>query len=202
MKTEAGNTSNTNPPQVTTNQEVLRHKYFKDYFSLIFMYFEGKMKPHLLLMGRRNRTVDKKLFCYFWSMSYMGNKRTQFSVTYDALCGFWFVVACIVKFFSAARRTVCSLVLLAKRKEKKKKSEGIKCFCMQNDLGKGDVSPPQKHPSTWPCQERWAWLPGCTSGSQLDGLNQEDAGKFNLTFRSLWVEKEDFQNPGRTVITA
>lgn len=61
MKTEAGNTSNTNPPQVTTNQEVLRHKYFKDYFFLIFMYFEGKMKPHLLLMGRRNRTVDKKI---------------------------------------------------------------------------------------------------------------------------------------------
>lgn len=57
-------------------------------------------------------------------MSYMGNRRTQFSVKYDAVCGCDFFFASIVKFFPATRITR-SLALLAKRKEEK--SEGIKC---------------------------------------------------------------------------
>lgn len=74
-------------PNIAPNDSQPRapgHKYFKDYFSLIFMYLEGE--NHLLLMGRRNTTVDK-IILLLWSMSYMGDKRTQFSVKYDAVCG-------------------------------------------------------------------------------------------------------------------
>jgi hypothetical protein len=39
-------------------------------------------------MERKNTTVDKKkIILLLWSMSCMGNKRTQFSVKYDAVCG-------------------------------------------------------------------------------------------------------------------
>ena len=60
------------------------HKYPQDYFSLIFMYLEREKHP--LLMGRRNTTVDE-IILLLWSMFYMGNKRTQFSVKYDAVRG-------------------------------------------------------------------------------------------------------------------
>lgn len=42
------------------------------------------------------------------------------------------------------KNKVCSLVLLAKRK--KEKSEGIKCFYVQNDLEKGEESSAHQHP--------------------------------------------------------
>lgn len=44
MKTEAADTLNTNlnTSQMITNQEVPGHTYFKDYFSLIFMYHDGE----------------------------------------------------------------------------------------------------------------------------------------------------------------
>lgn len=59
MKTEPANTLSTNPniPPNDSQPRAPGHKYFKDYFSLIFMYLEGE--NHLLLMGRRNTTVDK-----------------------------------------------------------------------------------------------------------------------------------------------
>lgn len=51
-------------------------------------------------------------------MSYLGNKRTQFSVKYDAVCGCdVFGLYCEV-LFHCKRNRVCSLVLLAKRKKK------------------------------------------------------------------------------------
>lgn len=104
------------------------HAYFKDYFSLIFMYHEGEQHP--LLMGRRNTTVDK-IILLLWSMSYMGNKRTQFSVKYDACMWPWFIFASIEVLFHCKKNRIGSLVLPAKRK--KKILEGIKCFYVQND---------------------------------------------------------------------
>lgn len=51
----------------------------------------------------------------------------------------WFVFASIVKFFSTARTESVAMCFLLRRK-KKKKSDGIKSFYVQNDLGKDEVS--------------------------------------------------------------
>lgn len=115
-------------PQMIANQEFLDTSISKT--TLIFMYHE-EGEQHPLLTGRRNTTVDK-IILLLWSMSYMGNKCTQFPVKYDARMWSWFGFASIVKFFSTARRT--GLVALRfLRKERKKILEGIKCFYVQND---------------------------------------------------------------------
>lgn len=59
MKTESANTWKLKPTHTPDNRKPRNpaHAYFKDYFSLIFMYHEGEQHP--LLMGRRNTTVDK-----------------------------------------------------------------------------------------------------------------------------------------------
>lgn len=58
-------------------------------------------------------------------MSYLGNKRTQFSVKYDAVCGCdVFGLYCEV-LFHCKRNRVCSLVLLAKRKKKNQRALNV-----------------------------------------------------------------------------
>lgn len=87
--------------------------------------------------------------------------------------GVWFCLYCEV-LFHCKNHAVCSLVLLAKRKGKKmkrKNPEGIKCFCMQNDLDRGDVFSAQEHP-------HGCWV------ELLGGIHCKDARRFDLTFRS------------------
>lgn len=88
---------------------------------------------------------------YFVTLKYVLYGEQMYTVfcEYDAVCGCdLFRLYCEVLFHGKNR--LCSPTFLAKRK--KKKSEGIKCFDMQRDLGEGDVPPHAA--STWPHQER------------------------------------------------
>lgn len=101
------------------------------------------MGKDLLLMGRRNITVDE-IILYF-EVCPIGNNRTQFSVKYDAVCGCDLFFASIVKLiFHSKKNRAYSLVFwlcfVLFFQGKRKKSEGIKCFYMQNDLRKGGMS--------------------------------------------------------------
>lgn len=106
--------TNPNIPPNDSQQRAPGHKYFKDYFSLIFMYLEGE--NHLLLMGRRNTTVDKIVTLKY--VLYGGQTYTVFCEIWCCMWS-WFVFASIVKFLSMARRAgFVALCFLLKEREK------------------------------------------------------------------------------------
>lgn len=119
MRTEATNPwdTNQNTQQMDYDQWRTGRKYFKDYFSVIFMYHEGTKKIYFWQEEGTLQLIKKNFILLLWrSMSYVGNKRTQFSVNYEAVCG-WICCCLLVMFFSTPKNSrACSLVLLAKRK--------------------------------------------------------------------------------------
>lgn len=112
-------------PKHTQNSHTWRtpgRKYFKDDFSLIFMYHTGKKK---ICFWWEEGTLQliKKLFCYFEVCPIWGTNVHSFlwnTMLYVVMV--WFCLDCEVLFHCRNNR-VCSLVLLAKRKEKKKKKK-------------------------------------------------------------------------------
>lgn len=150
-------------------------------------------KQNLLLMGRRNTTVDKEN--YFVTLKYVLYGEQMYTVFCEIWCcmWLWFGFASIVKSFSTARITqfvaLCFLLRERGKKWKEKNPEGIKCFCMQNNLDRGDVFSAQEQP-------HGCWV------ELLGGIHCKDARRFDLTFRSQRMENGDFQNPGWTLITA
>ena len=100
-------------------------------------------------------------------------------------------LASIVKFFSTARETGFAALCFLPRE--RKKSEGIKRFYLKNDLGQGDVCSKHQHPRD--LDERGGR--SCWTDAGVSDWRDEpkNAGKWNPTFRSQWVEDEDFQNP-------
>lgn len=88
MRTEAASPwdTNQNTQQMDSDQWRTGRKYLKDYFSVIFMYHEGTKKIYFWREEGTLQLIKKKLFCYFEVCPFVGNKCTQFSVNYEAVC--------------------------------------------------------------------------------------------------------------------